>query len=413
MIFQKYNIFFELILFFSSFCYIKFFNFGTSTDLQLYYFIICLLFLIITIKKIDKTILISTTLLLITLIFNLFIDYKDFFSFFKGSYSYISFVVVFYSIYKLCKKITIKKIEKRIKFYFILWNIAGIIQLFDNSLVIFWRNRITIEGGRGSISFGTEPAYYVFFLILSSMILYSINKKNKYYFCISLFFSGILAKSFTGMFYLLIIIVLIYLNKRNILKMIPVVSVLIITLIIFGYNIPQNAEYRILKLLRGVVRNPFLLLIKDGSARTRIIHIFFSFKGSLENLLLPNGFSRWYRYMITSLIEYKDFFMLTNEEILILKKKLVEKIIIKNEINTMVGGIIYELGFIGICFYYFIYRICLNKKVWLIIMILSIDGLNIANPHLAILLGINYFLYKSKLQEKANENKIFNNNSLL
>lgn len=416
MISQKYNIFFELILFFSSFCYIKFFNIGTNSDLQLYYFTICIIFLIMTLKKINKEILIGVSILLIVLTYNLFIDYRNLSSFFRGSYSYISFVIVFYTIYKLCKKINLKKFEKRIKSYYIIWNIVGIIQVFDNSLITFWRYRAGIEGGRGSISFGSEPAYYVFFLILSSMILYSINRKNKYYFIISLIFSGILAKSFLGTAYLLVIVIIVYSNRKNILKMILISIMLTFVMIIFAYNIPNNVNYRILKLLREIVKNPFSLIIKDGSARTRIIHIFFSIKGSVENLLLPKGFSTWNKYMIISLMKYKEFFILNNEEILRLKEIIDKGIFIKNGINTMFGGIIYELGFLGLIFYNYVYKVCIDKKIWIIIMILSIDGLNITNPYLAVLLGINYFLYKNiknKSGDKVNENKIFNNNSLL
>lgn len=192
----------------------------------------------------------------------------------------------------------------------------------------------------------------------------------------------------------------------------------ILLIIFFSYNIPENTDYRILKLLRGFIRNPYMLMLKDDSARARVITFFFSIKGSLEHFFLPNGFSTWNRYTAQGLIEYKDLFLLNNNYILILKQKIVKGVLAfkSNNINSMFGGMIYELGFIGLSFYYYIYKICLNKKIWIIIMILSIDGLNITNPYLAILLGINYFLYKNrkiKLGDRINEHKIFNNNSLL
>lgn len=391
--YNVYNIFFEIIFFFSSFCYIKFFNIGTNTDLQIYYFVVSLIFLLLTIEKINKEILIITIILFLVLIYNFFIDYNDMFSYFRGAYGYISFLVIFYTTYKFCNIIDLKKIEKRVKIYFVMWNIVGLIQCFDKSLLIFWRNRAVIGDGRGSISFATEPAYFVFFLILSSSILYSINLKNKYYFLISLFFSIILAKSFIGMSYLLIITTIVFLNKKNILKIISLVIGFSLIIYSFGYNIPQNIDYRILKLLREIIRNPFLLVIKDGSIRNRIIHIIFSIKGSLENLMLPNGFSHWGDYVSSSLIKYKNYFLLSQNEVVGVINEMSN-----NNINTMFGGMIYELGAIGLIFYYLIYKICLNKKIWFIILILSLDGLNITNPYLGILLGINYFLYKNKIE---------------
>lgn len=392
---KKYNIFFEIIFFFSSFCYIKFFNIGTNTDLQLYYFIASLIFLILTIKKINKEILVITIILFLVLIYNFFIDYNDFSSYFRGSYGYISFLVVFYTTYKISNVIELTEIEKRVKSYFILWSIVAIIQVFDNSLLIFWRNRTTIEGGRGSISFTTEPAYFVFFLILSSLILYSINQKYKYYFLISLFFSVVLAKSFVGTFFLLIINVIAYLRKKNIIKIIIIGIIGIIVMPTLVSLIPLDTEYRFLKLIRGILNNPRLLLLKDGSAKTRVIHIIFSLKGSFENIMLPNGFSRWGEYIKLSLINYQEYFLLNQNEII---KLLGKKI--PNNINTMFGGVIYELGIIGLFFYSFIYKICVNKKIWFMILVLSIDGLNITNPYFGILLGINYFLYKNKQIKK-------------
>lgn len=396
---KKYDIFFEIIFFFSSFCYIKFFNLGTNTDLQLYYFITSLIFLILTIKKINKEILIITIILFSVLIYNFFLDYNDFSSYFRGSYGYISFLVVFYTTYKFCNIIELKKIEKRVKNYFTLWSIVAIIQVFDNSLLIFWRNRATIGGGRGSISFATEPAYFVFFLILSSSILYSINPKNKYYFLISLLFSVILAKSFIGMLFLLIIIIIVYLGKKNVIKIIIIGIIGIIAIPTLVSFIPVDTEYRFLRLMKSILNNPKLLLLKDGSAKTRIFHIVFSLKGSLENIMFPNGFSSWGEYAKLSLIKYEENFLLNQSEIIELMEKKSP-----NNINTMFGGMIYELGILGLIFYWFIYKICMNKKIWLIILVLSIDGLNITNPYFGILLGINYFLYKNKQIKKVRGN---------
>lgn len=78
-----------------------------------------------------------------------------------------------------------------------------------------------------------------------------------------------------------------------------------------------------------------------------------------------------------------------------------------NNINTMLGGMIYELGFIAIIFYYYMYKICSDKRIWFIIVIWGLDGLNITNPYFGILMGLNYFLYKNnnKLKYMLGEEK--------
>lgn len=405
---NKRKFFLEIILFFSSFCYLKFFNIGTNSDIQPYYFIVALLSILI-IKKIDRIDFICFIILFLVFSYNLFLDYKNLFDYFKGCYSYLSFFIIFYIFYKLCTIENIKIIEKRIKLYFIIWNLVGIVQIFDNSLITFWRTRATIGNGRGSISFGSEPAYYVFFLILSSLILYLINKKNKWYFLISFFIALGLAKSFEGVFYLLIINIIIFFKKENIWKIILLLFLFIFIILLLNSIIPENNNYRILNLLKMFLDNPLELFLRDGSARVRIIHPFFSIKGSFENLFFPNGFTKWGEYVKYSLLEYSNKFYLSNDEL-----EIISNSNFSNNINTMFGSIIYELGFVGLIFYYYIYRICLDKKIWLILMILSIDGFNITNPYLGILLGISYFLYKkNKLGDKIDEYKIFNNNTML
>lgn len=400
-----YNILFESLLFFSSFCYIKFFNIGSNSDLQIYYFVIGVIGIILfNFKKLNKKLLKSFLILFSVLTFNFFIDKSNLLSFFRGSYAYISFLIIFFVFYKLCLKIDLKKIERRIKIYFLIWNMVGIIQLFNNSYLTFWRNRVGIGNGRGSISLGTEPAYFAFFLILSSLILYSLNENNKKYFVYSLVSTLFLAKSFTGTGYLIVIIFLLYLNKKNSLKIIFLGIIIIILFVIIGHNISQDNKYRIFRLLRLAVYNPTSFFLKDGSAKIRVMSLLFSLKGGIDSYFIPNGFSTWGKYCTQMSMKYKDFLLIDNVEYYQLILSGVNELP-SNNINTMFGGIIYELGIIGIFFYWKIYKICKNKKIWWIILILGIDGLNITNPYLAILLAINYLKYKKVRQ---NENIILN-----
>lgn len=396
---QKINkICLELILFFSSFCYLKFFNLGTKSDLQIYYFIVSFIVLIVSsLIKINKNMIKVLLCLAIISLWNLRIDYINSLSFFRGIFGYLSFTVVFFAIYKILNKKNLNLVERRIKIYFWIWNIVALFQIIDKSLFIFWRYRASMGQGRGAVSFATEPAYFSFFLILSSLILYSIDKKNKKYLIYSFISCSVLARSFIGIVYLSIIIFICYLNKKNLFKILgTAILILLLEYIIIQY-LPENSPYRVVRLLKQFLKEPFLIFLKDKSIRERIIHIIFSLKGSCENFFMPKGFSTWVKYSSINRIIYKDFFSFDIREI---EKYTLyvfdKKNIINNNINTMLGGIFYELGFLGFIFYHKIYKICLNKKVWIIILILSLDGLNITNPYLAILLAINYFLYKNR-----------------
>lgn len=389
------NCLFQIVLFLSIFCYIKFFNIGTNTDIQIYYFIFSLIvFCLFFVKKINRKILYIILVFFIDFIIIYILKNRNNFLFLKGMYSYLSFLVLFSIFYKFCFYISLDKIEKTFKYYYWIWGITGIIQLFYKDFMVFWRLRAGNTGGRGSISFAPEPAYFALYMILVSLILYSINSKNKNYFFISFILSLICAKSIVGIGYLFLIMILIYSEKGKNLKFL---FLFLIIVVIFGFYLYFNfdsQEVRLVKILKSLLKNPKEIIFKDGSIRVRIIHIYFSIKGSIENYLFPNGFSQWGEYMNKKIILNQELLNYSQNEIEKIKSILMTKNDLNNNINTLLGGMLFELGgIVTFIFYFFLFKILKNKKIWIIILLISLDGLNIANPLFGILIGINFYLY--------------------
>ena len=373
------NILFQITIFFSVFCYTKFFNLGTNSDIQIYYFLFSFVsLLLISKKKIPEGKLV--TIFILVNIYILLFEKIRFFSYLKGIYSYVSMGIVTYTFYNFCFLIKLKKIERILKFYYWIWGITGIIQMLNKNFGVFWINRITYGGGRGSLAFSPEPAYYVFFLIMISLTLYTINIKNKVYFLCSLILALISAKSTVGSLYLVIINIIIFYKKRNLGRYLFFVIFILLVICSIIYINYERIDLRIIRIARGILENLKKFIEQDGSIQTRINHIYYSIKGSIESFFLPNGFSKWNDYM--------NF---------IFHRQNTKDV---SNINTMFGAMLYELGGVITFFYYFrLKRILINKKFFLILLFLSLDGLNITNPLYGVFIGINYYIHILKRKE--------------
>lgn len=389
------NILFEFILLTTSLCYIKFFNIGTNTDIQIYYFIFCSIYIFTCLideknKKIYnfnmRIIIYSIIFFIFTFIIELSIS-KVNIIYFRSLYSCISFLCVFMCFINLYNDFSIKKTEKRIKFYYWIWNIIGFIQVFRKLAFTTWINRIGSDSMRGSISLGSEPFYYALHLILSSLILYIISEKNKKYILISLFPILFFAKSSQGLIYAFIIVLIIFFNKKKIL--INFLSIIILLLVI-NFLFVFLKESRIYLNFSKLLLNPKQLLEQDGSIGSRILQWIILWKGSKENFFLPNGFIKWHDYFKENIKNYIDLF----PWIKYVLNKETNKI---NKIGSMLGAMLFELGIVfTIVFYGKIYLVLkkYNKKIFFIILLLSIHGLNLTNPFFAILISILYIKNK-------------------
>lgn len=372
------------VIFFIIFCYTKIFNIGLSSDIQPYYFIMIVIsFLIVKKKKVKNYEKILMVIFILTNMYILYFTKVVIFAQIRGIYGYISMFLVSYMFYNFCFWINMKSLEKKIKFYYWIWVLAGIVQMKKNDAFIFWISRNIGNTGRGSVSFAPEPAYFSLFLILVSLIIYTIDEKNKIYFIISLFIALICAKSTVGIGYLLLINMVIYFNKKQLPRYIICGVLFFLGISTYIYIYYDRIDLRLIRVMRGLLNSPIEFIKSDGSIMVRVTHVYYSIKGAIENYFLPFGYSTWSRYLS---------YVLGASEISE-----------KNNINTLFGRMLFELGGVFTLYFYLtLKRIIKNIKLFIIILILGIDGLNITNPLFGVLLGINYYLYISN-KEKKNE----------
>ncbi|MEG2347702.1 MAG: hypothetical protein RSA05_06460 [Cetobacterium sp.] len=369
MIFEK--VFVILICF----PYLKLFGIGMRTDIQIYGFLMGVIVLIINFKKLKfgnncKNDCIHLFIcVLILFVVNKKMDLR-------GIFCYVSLIIIFLVGNGLT--LTKQKILKLLKINYFIWSFVGCIQYFDNSLLLFWRDKFIIKGGRGSISLATEPAYFSIQLILLTLIILKLERKSKKYSLITLFISLIISKSAVGLLYSFILVLIIYKNKikRNKIKYSLLLILFLGGLSIFIYF---NQDSRIVKLMSKVIDNPIALIRNDGSLGIRIAHFYLGILGSIENYLLPNGTINFGEYYFYKVKEYFYIFYWS---------KYIKKSIINKNVS-MLSGFIYELGVFSILIFRVLCRNLKYKEVsFYIILVMGLNGLNLTNPLFPFLLAI-------------------------
>jgi hypothetical protein len=216
----------------------------------------------------------------------------------------------------------------------IIYLIVGLIQLLvDRSFLSFLLNRASTSGNRGVTSLAPEPTFYGLICLFFILFFISLNIENKRrYILILLFQIVILAQS--SMVILFILIFFFYQKLCNLkFKTFAFSFLSVLTALILLKNIDLvGGNYRILSIIKILTENPLGVLALDDSINDRASAIYFSFKGFLDNYFLPNGFSSYGAYMSTELPK-QDVFLQSSSN---------------SRIMSYYGGIMYELGIIGL-----------------------------------------------------------------
>lgn len=255
------------------------------------------------------------------------------------------------------------------KLFIWIWFIVGFIQTFiyhDFCTLIVSNSRTTLDRGVGSLA--SEPSFYgiqcFYFMFIASIF---ISKKNLYWGLV-ISMSLLFAKSFTGIFFILICCFLLAIDRINI-KNIPfkwvIAAIFIIPTLIYFATIYFKST-RMGKLVSMIFSNQ-ALFIEDESSAVRFRAITDALHTSYESVFMPIGFT--------------------------------------SRVGSMFGGILQELGIFGIvlmCLMAYILA-SYSKKVsvkyiafvsW---MILLFTNMQLANPTLAFIMAIG--IYKnSKLK---------------
>ena len=219
-----------------------------------------------------------------------------------------------------------------LKFAVIVYLVVGTIQLLiDPSFMSFLLNRAEGGGGRGVYSLSSEPTFYgliCLFLILTFSALETPNKLTYIY--LLLFQIIVIAQS--SMVILLLLISLFFyllfkLQAKALLITFLVSSSLAYLIVI------SDVDSRFIDLGRQVVMHPELILL-DGSINSRIGAIYFSVKGFFDSYGIPNGFSAFSDYWSSEIIKQDILFQ--------------SAVTAPVRIMSFYGGILFELGIVGL-----------------------------------------------------------------
>lgn len=377
------------------FPYLKFFNIGTNSDIQLYallFSMIILLMVSIKIKKLSSLLLYLQiyTIFLVCILF--FIDIlngnTDIFEYLRGIYGYISFATIPLAAYFALKILGEYKVEKFLKLFYWIWVVVGIIQILNPLLFTGWRIRSVVTNSRGVISLSNEPAYFSLALIIITLILITINgsKNNKYLF-FSLIVILLVAKSAVGLIYISLIILIYKSGRINYYQVITSVLLLISIIGVIALFIKFKGDSRLATLIVSLIKDPKYVLLSDSSLNIRFAHLFLAFKGFVVDYFIPHGVTSWSKYYTSEVLKNPQLF--------------TEPIHRLNESNgrivTLHGRLFYELGILCLPLYLIILKILSgvkNSKLILVFLFLGINGLNITNPMFGFLLG--YVIFKGE-----------------
>lgn len=227
--------------------------------------------------------------------------------------------------------------NKNIFYIFLMtWFIVGFIQTFiDNTFLTFLVNRFTSGGGRGVTGLAPEPTYYGTIGMFFFLISYITNYKVKFVFFIVLVEILVFSKSSTAILLSLFIICIYALLQIKNKKIFFITILIVLLLPSFITFLTIFEGTRFFGVLSGVFSDPLYLLTRDESVSERFFHVFFAYKGMIDNWFLPNGFSYFGTYMSNNIDLYHPY---TN---------LIEP---KEKIMSGIGEIFFELGIFGIVY---------------------------------------------------------------
>jgi len=221
-----------------------------------------------------------------------------------------------------------------LKFAVITYLIIGLIQtVFDVNFLSFLLNRVSTFGGRGVTSLSPEPTKYGIVCLFLMLLFLTLDIKNKSLFIYLLLFQILfIAKSTMVILFLLIFWLYYAIFKFNAKIFLLLIMALCIAMVIFVTLDSSHYDTRVLNLFNKVISDPGSLMY-DGSINARMADIYFPIMGFIDNFGMPNGFGAFSNYQATELLK-QDIFLQNSMP--------------SNRIMSFYGGILFELGVIGL-----------------------------------------------------------------
>ncbi|GEM_PF-4046552 len=373
--------------------YLKPFGVGTDSDIQPYPLLLSLLVIMVNAlkaKKISKTFSLSIFYIILFTILHVAAFGLDAYYLTRGLYGYISILTITLSVLIVLKKIGVSSAEKTIKLVYCIWVGIGLVQLVDNRMFTFWRDKLIITNGRGSLSLATEPAYFCIAIILLAVCLYILNAKNHKYLICALLVSLFVAKSSVGVIYSGAVVAFFLLQKPQ--KAVFFGFLLLAVTLLFAQSL---SDARISSVFINFIRNPIGLAALDQSYGLRVTNLVIPAMAFFDNYGMPHGFYQWtfvhYEYLVKYFSDSSWVFLMERPDNLG-----------SGRILSIHGQLLFELGAFSVFVYLYLWRVVRNHekgaRLFSLIMILFMNGLTFNNPFFSILLAV--VIFQSKASKK-------------
>jgi hypothetical protein len=270
------------------------------------------------------------------------------FSSVRGMASILLFCVVYMALTSVVQAVHVDKIKSILWLGLILYLLAALIQsVFGPNSLIFLSPRYFSYGGflgRGVDSLTAEPTFYGFTVLLLSMAYLNFSRRWSWdsvaFWSVSFFQIIFLAKSSSAtLTFLVVAFCYLFLFSRLSYWLVPIVGCISLVLYFLILNI-VDVDSRLYSVLISV-NDPMSFFRDDLSANDRFYNVYYSYKGAFDSLFFPNGFSNWYSYLMEASKYNTDVTNVTGED---------------ERILSLFGGLLYELGFFSILFFYLYFR---------------------------------------------------------
>lgn len=325
---------------------------------------------------------------------------------FRSIYGYLSFILISFTINTILSMQLFDKLNyvRILRFISVVWLFFGSIQFISKKLGL---STIIALGrtseARGVTSLALEPSFYGIIVLFIAMLIFVLDE-FKFRDLLILIISLLLAKSITSIFIAIfflspVVFYMLYKYHRRyqmlILSCFGLVTILalyfLMDLTSLMLYMPELFGARITLLFNKIMSdNSLLPVLMDGSGSARISNIYLSFKGSIDNLFLPRGFSGWETYFLSEIETLRHIFWNAN-------------LMQTGRIMSGYGSLVFETGIFGIfllCGIYIIMFLRFSMKYIVCIVpcmtLIMINATPFALPTFALLWGT--ILWKSKLK---------------
>lgn len=345
-----------------------------GTDIQFYAFIISLIYIVKPIIYFSREIKVFFVYALLAAVIGL-LSADNVITYIRCLFQYASLFTITLAMYNLL--IRDNGIDEKLcKIFILTWFIVGLIQTFiypDFLKSIVSNSRTTLDRGVGSLA--SEPSFYGIQCFYFMFIVDMFVQQKKLFWGLIFLMALLFAQSFTGIFFLLITCILLTVDRITI-RNIPLRWIVFILSVLpfFIYTTINYFESTRLGMLVSMLSSDQTVFIEDESSAVRFRAITGALQTSWEAAFLPIGFS--------------------------------------DRVGSMFGGILQELGMLGIPLMVvitYIFTIFFDKKiakhiVFVTLFVLLFTNMQLANPTLAFIMAIGAFQ-----KRKRNLQVVFSN----